>query len=227
MMKVIRKAFPLFFSCVLFFSAEGQVRREYQSWWTIGCEKKISERWTAALKVESRIDMDAAMFVNDFANLSFKRKWTEAFSTEFHYRYSIRNQGGGNYIDAHRFMADFNYRVAIQKTDVVFRVRFGREDEALRSQDFFTFDENVVRQKIGLKRKIGELEWTISAEQFETIGPQGVDFDQFRVVLNASYRITKRHGVDVFVMHQDMVSTVRTNFGAAYTYKLKSRKQDP
>lgn len=224
MMKVIRRAVLLFFLWVLVFPVEGQVRREYQSWWTIGCEKKINERWTAALKVESRIDMDAAMFVNDFANLSFKRKWTDAFSTEFHYRYSIRNQGRGNYYDAHRLMADFNYRLEMGKTDMIFRLRYGREDEPSSSEGFFTFDENVLRQKIGLKRKFGKIDWTISAEQFETIGIQGVDFDQFRLVLNAGYRISKRHELDLFLMYQDLVNTVRTNFGAAYTYKLKSRK---
>ncbi len=201
-----------------------QVRHEYQSWWTIGCEKKLNERWTGALKLEARLDMDAGMFVNDFVNLSFKRKWSEPFSTEFHYRYSIRNRGGGLLINTHRFMADVNYRIAIQKTDVVFRLRYGREDEPMKSEGFFSFDEHVIRQKIGVKRKFGKVDWTFSAEQFETLDLIGLDFDQFRLVLNAGYRINKRHELDVFVMRQDQINTVRYNFGAGYTYRIKSKK---
>lgn len=205
-------------------SSQAQVRNEYQSWWTIGCEKKLSERWTGAFKLEARFDLDAGMFVNDFANLSFKRKWSNALSTEFHYRYSVRNRGGGLFINSHRFMADVNYRIPIQKTDLVFRLRYGREDESMKSEGFFSFDENVVRQKIGLKRKIWKVDWTISAEQFETFSQRGIEFDQFRLVLNADYRINKRNEVDVFLMLQDQISTVRYNFGAGYTYRFKSKK---
>lgn len=206
-------------------SSKGQVRNEYQSWWTLGFDKKLSERWTGLLKLEARLDMDAGMFVNDFANLSFRRKWTEAFSTEFHYRYSVRNRGRGFLVDSHRFMADFNYRIPIRKTDLLFRLRYGREDELMESEGFFSFGENVIRQKIGLKRKIGKLDWTISAEQFETVGLNGVDFDQVRFVLNADYKISKRQELDVFLMLQDQVSKVRYNFGVGYTYRFKSKKK--
>lgn len=223
-MDLFRKFLPLVLLWLTVFPATGQVRREYQSWWTFGCEKKLNERWTGAFKLEARVDMDAAMFVNDFANLSFKRKWSDAFTTEFHYRYSIRNRGRGDYYDAHRLMADFNYRIEIGKTDMIFRLRFGREDEPSSAEGFFTFNENVIRQKIGLKRKFGKIDWTISAEQFETVGIQGVDFNQLRLVLNAGYRISKRQEVDLFLMYQNLVNTVRTNFGVAYTYKIKSRK---
>lgn len=201
-----------------------QVSYENQGWFSLTAEKSLNSSTKSAIQFESRVDFNSGIVVNNFANISVEKDISERFSTEFHYRYLVRNEGEQMLSDAHRLMLDLSYKIPLKKTDVVLRLRTGREDESSAEGGFFNFDEVVLRQKLSVKHGFGKTNITVSAEQFETITASEFDFDQLRLVLTSEFKLSKRHSVSCFLMYQNLISVKRLNIGSGYIYKFKGRK---
>lgn len=208
-----------------------QVTWENQVWSSVELEKKILPKTEASLTLEARWNVDPLMAVRYFPNLAVSRKWTNLFSTQLHYRYITSNRGLGQRETSHRLMLDLLFSKKVNKFDWGFRLRAGREDEPGNYEGLFGFSQMVLRQKLSVKRKLFKQEFSLSAEQFETLANGNTVFDQRRFVLGMESRLTKKQSLNFFVMYQDLIDTRRFNFGIGYTFKFdekkKKEKKDP
>lgn len=169
--------------------------------------------------------MDPLMAVRYFPNLAIQRKWADFFTTVVHYRYITSNFGLGYRESSHRLMLDAVFLQPVKKFDISLRLRAGREDEPGNTEGLFGFSEVVFRQKLIIRRKFFKQEFSLSAEQFETIRGGVAEFSQRRYVLGMSSSLSRQHGLDFFVMYQDLINTRRLNFGIGYVYKLDDKKK--
>lgn len=202
-----------------------QVAWENQVWTSVQLQKKLLPKTRAELTLESRWNMDPLMAVRYFPNLAIQRKWTDFFTTVVHYRYITSNFGLGYREMSHRLMLDAVFSPPVKKFDISLRLRAGREDEPGNADGLFSFSEVVFRQKLIIRRKFLKQELSLSAEQFETIRGGVVGFSQRRYVLGMSSSLSRQHGLDFFVMYQDLINTRRLNFGVGYVYKLDDKKK--
>lgn len=198
-----------------------QVRWENQVWTSVQLQKKIIAKTRAELTLESRWNTDPLMAVRYFPNLGIQRKWSDYFTTVFHYRYITSNKGLGVRESSHRLMLDAIGSMKIKKYDFAFRLRAGREDEPGTTEGIVSLSEMVLRQKLSVKKKFFKQEFSFSVEQFETIRAGVAEFDQRRFVLGMESKLNKQHYLDFFVMYQDLIDTRRMNFGVGYIYKFK------
>lgn len=198
-----------------------QVNWENQAWTSLEVERKVNKSLTANLGYQVRWSLDAAMAVTWFPELSMKKKWNKNLNTIFHFRYLTRNEGLGQRTNSARIMLDGILGGELQKSKMSFRLRCGREDEPGSEGGLFSMQEVVIRQKLKLEREFFGQDFSISAEQFETIRAGKISFDQRRFVVESDLKLSKQHYLNLFIMYQDLIDTRRINVGTGYRYRWK------
>ena len=201
--------------------SKAQVTWENQAWTSLEVERKIDKSLAANLGYQIRWSLDAAMAVTWFPELSLKKKWNGNLNSIVHFRYLTRNDGLGQRTNSARIMLDGNLSGELGKTAIGFRLRVGREDEPESTEGLFSLQEVVIRQKLKLEREFFGQDFSISAEQFETIRAGKVSFDQRRFVVESDLKLSKRHYLNLFIMYQDLIDTRRINVGTGYRYRWK------
>lgn len=210
----------LLFLIYLPFFTHAQVIWENQVWSSISAEKKLFSKVKAELTLEARWNTDPLMAVRYFPNIAIQQKWSDHFTTAFHYRYITNNRGLGFTESSHRLMLDAIVNGAVGKTDLSFRLRAGREDEPNINEGILTLSEFVLRQKFSIRHKILKQDITVSFEQFETIRGNDIQFTQQRYLLGNKVKLSKQHFLDFFLMYQNLIAVKRINLGIGYTYKF-------
>jgi len=202
-------------------SGWAQVTWENQAWTSLEVERKINKSLIANLGYQMRWSVDAGMAVTWFPEFSLKKKWNRNLNTIVHFRYLTRNEGLGQRTNSARIMLDGNVGGKLRKTGVGFRLREGREDETESTSGLFSLREVVIRQKLKLEREFFGQDFSISAEQFETIRAGKISFDQRRFVVESDLKLSKQHYLNLFIMYQDLIDTRRINVGTGYRYRWK------
>jgi len=219
-MRLFLRLSVLFFSLSAL-SCPAQVVWENQAWTSLEVERKINKAVTASLGYQVRWSLDAAMAATWFPEFSLKNRWSKNINTVFHFRYLTRNEGLGQRTNSSRIMIDGIYGGELKKTKLSFRLRVGREDEPDLNEGLFSLQEIVVRQRVKVERELLGQDFSLSAEQFETIRAGEVIFDQRRFVLESDIKLSRLHYLNLFIMYQDLIDTRRVNIGTGYRYKWK------
>ena len=213
--------FLVFLLPSVFHAQDQQFRNDFETWFYIGLDKKMSDRLDLSLRIADRLDKNATEQKSFFLEPEVQLGIVDGVNTSLAYRYIIDPVDGDT---RQRFISSTSFGYRLKPFKISYRVRL---DNDLGNNDIVDVIRN--RISIGYSRKKSILTPKISYAIFTENTNSGFLYNRWRLTLSTGIKLKKRNVLKLFYIIQREVNQAapRQDFvaGVGYNYSFKRRKK--
>jgi hypothetical protein len=218
-----------FFVVLLFFSLPSLTFSQVNDagmWYSLGLEKKLSQKFSAEFGAELRMNENFAEAGTYYTEAGIGYRVNKVVSVSAGYRFIQKRRVEDTYSTRHRFLINLNMRHKIEMFSFAGRVRYQSQYSDVNSSEVGKIPDNYIRTKLTAKVDL-EKRYTpyFSYEAFFHVNrPEGALYDNYRIAVGIEYEFSKKSAIDLGYMidREINVSDPWTNyvFSLGWNYKL-------
>jgi len=224
MMLFFKSLLPLLFIMMIFNDLSSQ-NSDFQTWTSLGLEKKFNKKITVELEQELRMvdnSRSAGTILTDVGIAYRPLKW---FKASGNYRFILRRLSNGSYDDRYRFYVNAHFRHKTGFADYSLRSRFQQQFSDLSREDFGN-PENYLRNKFTFKPQVNhKIMPYASAESYHNLSKDmWVDPSDIRTEIGAEYKTRHNQTLNLYFLYQQELRSKKNDseyiFGISYLFTL-------
>lgn len=197
-----------------------------QLWTTVGIEKKISKKFSAAFNQEFRFNENITELGTFFSDIGVAYKPHKNWRIEAHYRFCGKKLLDNSYSFRHRYYFDLAYRKKFYAFTVMLRERFQSQYADVNTSEDGHIPSYYSRTKLSLKYNVTKrIAPYLYSEIFIPLNnPQIKGIDNTRYGLGLEYEFIKNSTLDLSFTYQreSLVKNPERDFifGLGYTFSF-------
>lgn len=201
--------------------------RDNWFWPSVQVEKKFFKDLTVSVNLEARINENYSNLRGYFGELELNWKFNKYFSSSINYRLGGRQIDVSDYAKGQRITLYGYGKLKFGKFSITDRAGILRQylESRENPRDYF---RNKLTLKFEATKKLSPLTYV---EVFYRMDTDPGRIEEWRFAGGLDYDITKRHSLKGLFMVAKQVNVknpdYRNVWALTYTYKIKSRKQEP
>lgn len=215
-----------FLATVSSHAQEGDFNNDFETWFSVQVEKKMSKKLNVALSYAHRFDQNTSFQKSAFLEPELAYSFSKEIKSSLAYRYIVDPLDNST---EQRLISRSAYTYRLKPFKISYRLRL---DHELGSNKIFDTFRN--RLSFGYSRKKHKLSPKVSYEAIAANKNKGWLFNRWRLRFSTGYKISKRGKISLFYMVQRQINeaapqqdfVLGLNFGYTLPKWKKKKKSE-
>lgn len=214
-------------SFVLIFISASAQEKDFELWTSIGVSKKLSKKFSVALKEDVRFYNNATSLKSNYTQLSASYNIKKFVSIGLAYRFANKKEYDFSTTHQHLFLSDLKLKQNYKRFDFAYRLRYQRKYSNINTEENGTIPATYLRHRWTVKYNIRKTRFQpyASFELFQDMDyPERYYQKKHRFTLACTYKSKNKNETTVFFTLQremNQINPLQSGIlGVKYNFSL-------